>query len=502
MSSMRDQPIIVGIGQITDRSGLLEHAQHPLQMAQTAALSCVEDLGNPQILRHIQAVSVVNMFSWRYRDPAGLLSEMLHINPAIKEYTNVGGNTPQWLVNRAADRIAAQEIEAALVAGAEALQTTQRFGKEIEKLGWPALENPAVEMIGDSRKGSNKHEELHNAEVPVQVYPLFENALRAERGLSIEAHRQFLGNLWAGFSKTAAGNPYAWFRDPVDSKAIREVSEKNRMVGFPYTKLMNPILSVNQSAALILTSTRLARKLSIPKEKWIYIHGCADAIDKWYVSERISYAYSPAIHAVGKESMRMAGIGLEEIDFFDLYSCFPSAALIGAKSIGLDINHLPPLTITGGLGFFGGPGNNYTMHAIAHAVEKLRKNPEQFGYVSALGWHITKHSAGIYSGRAPEKPWIRAMPETIQHEIDRLPSPPLNMKPRGAIRVETYMVMHARKGNPEYAIVVGRLENGNRCLGLVQGDQAVLNSMETEEFIGKQGTITPGNNTPNRVTFP
>ncbi len=498
---MRDQPIIVGIGQITDRSGALEQAQHPLQMAHKAALSCIEDLGNPQILKHIQAVTVVNMFSWRYRDPAGLLSEMLDINPTIKEYSNVGGNTPQWLVNRAADRIAGQEIEAALVVGAETLQTTQRFGKKIERLGWPALESPAVEMIGDSRYGSSQHEGLHNAEVPVQVYPLFENALRAERGLSIEAHRKFLGDLWAGFSKTAAGNPHAWFRDPLDSREIREVSEKNRMVGFPYTKVMNPILAVNQSAALILTSTRLAHKLSIPKEKWVYIHGCADAIDKWYVSERVSYTYSPAIHAVGKESLRMAGIGFDEIDFFDLYSCFPSAVLIGAKSIGLDVGNLPPLTITGGLAFFGGPGNNYTMHAIAHAVERLRRNPEQFGYVSGLGWHITKHSAGIYSGRVPEKPWIRAMPDAIQHEIDRMPSPPLNMNPRGAIRVETYTVMHSRQGNPEYAIVVGRLENGDRCLGLVQGDQAVLDSMETEEFIGMPGTITPGNNTPNRVTF-
>ena len=498
---MQDHPIIVGIGQITDRSGTLEQAVHPLQMAHQAALACIEDLGTPEILRHIQAVSVVNMFSWRYRDPAGGLCEMLKINPAIKEYTNWGGNVPQWLVNRAADRIAGREIEAALVAGAETLQTTQRFGKEIYKLGWPALEDPTVEMIGDSRAGSSPYEELHNAVVPVQVYPLFENALRAERGLNIPAHRQFLGDLWAGFSKTAAQNPHAWFRESVTSREIMEVSEKNRMIGFPYTKRMNPILAVNQAAALILTSTRMARKLSIPEEKWVYIHGCADAMDKWYVTDRVSFTFSPAIHAVGQETLCMAGLGLNDIDFFDLYSCFPSAALVGAKSLGLDIDNLPPLTITGGLAFFGGPGNNYTMHAIAHAVERLRKNPAQFGYVSGLGWHITKHSAGIYSGQPPERPWQRTMPEAIQHEIDCMPGPALNMNPRGAITVETYTVMHAREGDPAYAVVVGRLENGDRCLGLLQDDQAVLNSMETEEFIGRPATITPGNNTPHRVTF-
>lgn len=498
---MHDHPIIVGIGQITDRSGIREQAQHPLQMAQSAALACVEDLENPQILNSIQAVAVVNMFSWSYSDPAGILSEMLHITPSVKEYTHWGGNTPQWLVNRAADRIAAGEIEAVLLAGAESLQSTQRFGTVIDSLGWPALKDLGVEMIGDGRPGSSLHEELHNATVPVQVYPLFENALRAEQGWSIDAHRQFLGDLWAGFSRVAAHNPYAWFQEPVTGREIREATEKNRMIGFPYTKRMNPIMAVNQAAALILTSTRVAKRLGIPQEKWVYIHAGAEAVDKWYVSERVSYTHSPAIQAVSQECLRMAGLSLEAIDFFDLYSCFPSAVLVGAKSMGLDINHLPALTITGGLGFFGGPGNNYSMHAIAQTAARLREHPEQYGYVSALGWHITKHSAGIYSGREPEQPWMHTKPEVIQQAIDAMPSPTLNMHPRGIITVETYTVMHAREGHPECAVVVGRLENGERCLGLLMDDRDVLDSMEREEFIGRQGTIAPGKSSYNLVAF-
>jgi acetyl-CoA C-acetyltransferase len=466
-----------------------------------AARACIEDTESADIRHHIDAVAVVNIFSWQYKDPAGQLCEMLGINPPVKEYTNWGGNTPQWLVNRAADKIAAGEIGAALLVGAEAMYTTQSMGRKNLFPPWHPLEDLGVEMIGDSRYGLSPHELLHKAEVPGHVYPLFENAIRAERGLSIEEHRKWLGDLWAGFSRVASTNPYAWFRDPLSSREIYEVSEKNRMVGFPYTKSLSPILSVNQAAAVIIAGAGTAEKYSVPKKKRVFLHGGADAADKWFVSERVSYTFSPAIREAGNAALQMAGTGINQMDFFDLYSCFPCAVFIGAKSIGLDLNSPPPLTITGGLAYFGGPGNNYTMHAIACAVEKLRKNPDRYGYVSGLGWYVTKHSVGIYSGKEPEKPWDRAGQGEIQQRIDRMITPDLNMSPRGPITVETYMVMHNRKGDPDYAIVIGRLDSGERCWGLAVNDIELFRAMETEEFIGKKGVVAPGDSSANIVTF-
>jgi acetyl-CoA C-acetyltransferase len=498
---MYDHPVIIGVGQITERRPDFDNPPHPLQLALMAVQTCIEDTESADILDHIDMVSVVNMFTWLYRDPAGRLCEMLGINPPIKEYTTWGGNTPQWLVNRAADMIAAGEIRAALLVGAEAMHTTRSMRKKNSVPPWPHIENPVVEMVGDSRYGLSPHELLHKAEVPIHVYPLFENAIRAERGLSIEEHRKWLGDLWAGFSRVASTNPYAWFRDPLSSREIYEVSQKNRMVGFPYTKLLNPILAVNQAAAVIIAGANTADAFSVPKKKRVFLHGGADATDKWFVSERVSYSFSPAIREAGNAAMDMAGAGINQMDFFDLYSCFPCAVFIGAKSIGLDTNNLPPLTITGGLAYFGGPGNNYTMHAIARAIEKLRENPGGFGYISGLGWYITKHSVGIYSGREPEKQWDRTGQGEIQQRIDRMIGPDLDMSPRGPVTVETYTVMHDRAGDPDYAIVIGRLDSGKRCWGLAANDIELFRAMEAEEFVGRKGAIAPGDTSANMVTF-
>jgi acetyl-CoA C-acetyltransferase len=494
-------PIIVGAGQITDHSQRFENAPHPLQLAQMAIAASVEDAECPEILNHCDLLDIVNITSWHYEDPPAQLSEMLGIKPAVAEYTNIGGNTPQWLVNRAADKIAKGEIQVAVIVGAEAMDFSYRALRARFPLPWPHGEGATPPMIGDDRFGSNSHEILHNAYTPIQVYPLFENALRKERGLGMEDHREFLSRFCAEFSKVAAENPLAWTQKKRSVREIGTATEENRIIGFPYTKFMNPIMNVNQSAACIMTSNKMAGKLNIPRRKWIYLHGGADATDKWFVSERINFTSSPAIEQVAQATFEMAGINLDDIDFFDLYSCFPSATVIGAKSLGLNIEKLPLLTITGGLAYFGGPGNNYTMHAIARAVEKLRKNPEQFGYISALGWFITKHSAGIYSGREPEKPWNRAGQELIQQKIDEMEGPELKTDPEGPAYVETYTIMHDRQGNPDYAIVVARLADGKRCWALTEKDRGLFECMESFDFIGKSGIVTAGDDSPNIIRF-
>jgi acetyl-CoA C-acetyltransferase len=494
-------PIIVGAGQVTNHERNFVNAPHPLELAKSAVEAAIEDSRCTKILRNCDTLGIVNITSWHYKDPPGHLSEMLGIEPAVREYTSIGGNTPQWLVNRYADRIAQGETGIAIIAGAEAMDFSYRALREGYPLPWPTPGEAPSLTVGDNRFGSNDHEITHNVYTPIQVYPLFENALRAERGLSIDEHRESLSRYCAEFSAIAAENPLAWSQRAKSAAEIGTVTGENRIIGFPYTKFMNPIMNVNQSAALILASTEMAEKLAIPKDQWVYLHGGADANDKWFVSERINFTSSPAIEAVAAATLQMAGLNSNDISFFDLYSCFPSATLIGARSLGLEIENLPPLTITGGLAYFGGPGNNYTMHAIAEAVKKLRKKPEAFGYLSALGWFITKHSAGIYSGREPEKPWNREDLQDIQERIDTMEGPEMETHPKGTASVETYTVMHDRQGNPDHAIIAARFENGKRCWAQTEKDGDLFGAMEREEFIGKKGTIIAGVNGPNIMKF-
>jgi len=497
-----EYPVVVASGQVTLHPEEIDSSVHALQVAALAAGKCAEDSGDPSILRRVDSLTLVNMFSGSYADPAGEFCGMLGIRPPIREYTAIGGNTPQWLVNRAADRIARGEISMALLAGAEAMTSLPRNRKE-NWLNPPSQgEIASLGMVGDSRWGSDSHEMLHGLHYPIQAYPLFENALRAHWGMSLGEHRSFLARYCHNLSVVAAGNPLAWFRKIRSVEEIEEDAVENRIIGFPYRKRMNPIMQVNQGAAVLVTGAATARKLSIPEERWVYLHGGADRTDAWFLSQRVNFNSSPAAREAARESLEMAGKSLEDMDFFDLYSCFPSATVIQALELGFSLDSLPVCSITGGLPYFGGPGNNYAMHSIAHAVERCRRNPETFGYVTAMGWYLTKLSAGIYSRQRPRKPWNREERAAPKKRPGGIEGPELERVPRGAVVVETYTVMHDRYGEPVSALVVGRLPDGKRCWANTERDADLFRAMESEEFVGRQGFIRPGNgSSPNRIRF-
>ena len=492
-------PVIVGIGQITCRPDEYPETMHPLELAKIAAGCAAEDCRCPSVLGRADSVTVINVFSHAYGDPAGLFCEMLGIRPRVREYTAMGGNTPQWLVNRTADRIARGEIAIAILAGAEAMHSAPAGTRHNWLKDPGGLDVP--EMVGDTRWGSTPHEMLHHARYPLEVYPLYENALRAARGMGVAENRSFLAEYCARFSKIASENPRAWFRMARSSDEIGTVTDRNRMVNFPYTKYMNPIMNVNQAAAVIMTGSDTARKLGIPQDKWVYLHGGADGTDRWFLSERDDFTSSPVVREVASACLSMAGRQIGEMDLFDLYSCFPSATLLQAREIGLDLERLPPLTITGGLPYFGGPGNSYTLHAIVEAVERLRKTPDRVAFISALGWYFTKFSAGIYSGREPDRPWDRKGQDALQKRLDSGRGPGLDLAPKGAAAVEAYTVMHNRRGEPDYAIVAARLESGKRCWAMTEKDPDLFRAMEKEEFVGKKGRMTPGDGGPNLIAF-
>ena len=96
-------------------------------------------------------------------------------------------------------------------------------------------------------------------------------------------------------------------------------------------------------------------------------------------------------------ALRMAGITNPntEIDFFDVYSCFPIAVEIACDELGIDFQTLgKPLTVTGGLPFHGGPGNNYVGHSICKMIEVLRhekaKKTGCHGFSNGKWWIYNK----------------------------------------------------------------------------------------------------------------
>jgi len=268
------------------------------------------------------------------------------------------------------------------------------------------------------------------------------------------------------------------------------VNGSNRWIGFPYPKLMNAHAYIDQSAAVVMTSVATARELGVPRERWVFLHGCADAHDHWFVSERIDLNSSPAIRAASRQALAMAGKTLADIEVIDLYSCFASAVQIGCQEIGLAEDDPRGLTITGGLPYFGGPGNNYVTHSISEMLRRLHARPGAFGLVTANGNYVTKHSFGVYSTTPPSGPWQRESPDVLQAQMDALPKAPFTATPHGDALIETYTVMHGKDG-PEFAVVFGRLsDTGQRFIANLPDDPAGLWDLQNRDSLGRPGRVT------------
>lgn len=481
-------PVIVGVGQVVNRDRDPGSAPEPLDLMEEAARQAQADAAAMGLLERVDTIYVPNILSWAYSDPAGFLASRIGARPGEKGYTCIGATAPQWFTARAAERIARGLSEVALVCGAEALHTLRTATRSGRTLPWRVCSEPPS-TIGDRREPQSALEVAYDLLLPLNLYALYENRLRYEEGLTLEEHRKELGELCASLSRVAASNPYSWFPEPRRADEIAEVTPANRMVSFPYTKYMCSILDVNQAAAVILTSEAKAGALGIPASKMVYPWSTAQASDVWILTERRDFTRSPSSSAAAARALELAGATIDEVSLIDLYSCFPCAPRITRRALGIAGDDPRPLTVTGGMPYFGGPGNNYTLHAICRMVELLREDREKIGLIHALSWYYSKHSYGLYGGTPNVAPFSNE--ETIpgQPDLDRLRGPRVVAEAKGRATVETFSLFHDRRGAPTKGLVIGRLNDGSRFLSTVQGGEPVLERMMKEEAIGREGTV-------------
>jgi acetyl-CoA C-acetyltransferase len=492
-------PVLVGCGDVTDLDTPVESGRSPYDLIAQAARLALQDAGAAGMAEAIDTVAMIRSFadtSPRFAtqlgtsaNPPRSVAQRLGLKASRHIYSYSGGNMPQYLLNQFAESIARGEMRAALLCGGEALRTQHGLERSGAEGLWTEDPGGTRELIGDPRRGWSAHEELHRMRAAIVMYPLIENAIRAARGRSVAVHQQAIGALMARFAAVAATNPLATRRQGYSAEQLVTVSNDNRWIGFPYPKLMNAHAFIDQSAAVVMTSVATARELGIARDKWVFLHGCADAHDHWYVSERFDLHASPAILAASRQALAMAGKTLDQIEVFDLYSCFASAVQIGCHEIGLAEDDPRGLTITGGLPYFGGPGNNYVTHSISEMLRRLRARPGAFGLVTANGNYVTKHSFGVYSTTAPAGPWRREAPALLQARLDALPKAPFTETPQGAATIETYTVMHGKAG-PEFAVVFGRLRaTGQRFIANLPDGPAGLWELQNRDSLGRPGQV-------------
>lgn len=462
-------PVIVGVGQVNDRDDAAD--LEPVDLMAMAA----REAADPRVLAAADAIRVVNLLSWRYRDPGLLLGGRIGATGASTYYTGVGGNTPQSLVNQACLDIRQGRADVVLLAGAETWRTRKRLKAKGIRPDWTRQDDTVAVPPGaeDEVPMSGPAEERIGLLLPSHVYPLFEQALRIANGETSDEHRRRIGELWARFSAVAAGNPHAWSREALPAEQIWQPGPDNRMISWPYPKLMNSNNMVNQGAVVIVCSVGRATELQIPRDRWVFPYAGTDSHDTYSIAERAELHRSPAIRIGGRRALELAGVGADELDYIDVYSCFPSAVQVAAAELGLAVDDgQRPLTVTGGLTFAGGPWNNYVMHSIATMTELLRAHPTARGLITANGGFLTKHSFGVYSATPPpaEFRW-----EDVQDQVDREPTRTSHPQWEGTGTVESWTTPFDRDGNPEKAFVTVRTPDDGRALAVIEdADTAAL----------------------------
>lgn len=460
----------------------LDEAIEPLEMMLQALAKAEADTGSGDILRRAQSVRVVRGI-WSYENPARLIAERIGAAGAETVGTLMGGNQNQAVINQTALAILRGDLDLVAITGAE---NGNSAGKA-RKAGRTLASTPAPGTY-DAVIGEAQQPEHHEFEVAkgirqaIQVYPMYDNAIRHQRGESLSAHMERVSGLWSRFNDVAQTNPNAWVQEEMTAEEIRTPSAANRRISVPYTKFMNANRSVDMGAALIMCSAEKARALGIAEERWVYPHAGVAGYDHFSASVRDNFYSSPAIRLVGQRLLELADTSVDDLDYVDLYSCFPSAVQVAAAEYGLD--EARALTVTGGLTFGGGPLNNYVMHSIARTVELLRETPGGRGLVTANGGNLYKHVHGIYGSEPPTRDF---RVDNVQEQIDALPSRECLAEYQGEATIESYTVMFA-----DDAPAIGHLAcltpEGSRTWVNTE-DPEIMQAMLVEEFCGRPVSI-------------
>ena len=482
-------PVIVGVGQIKQQlTDNYETAREQVELMEdavrAAAADCSAEGDAGAVLSSIDRIGVVGGL-WGYKDPGRQVADVVGSPQAESLLTYFGGNMPQALVAAYCRAVQAGECDLAVALGGETVYSR----KKIKAAGGTPPCTQPDDMADAARFGSDlamstEHERSLGLDRPPVVYAMFESAIRAEAGREVDEHLGTISELWEGFNRVAVENPIAWTRTPMSSAQIRTAAPSNRMVNWPYTKAMNANPNVDQAAAVIVCSVAKAAELGIPQSQWVFPHSATEAHATMLFSERENYHGNPAIRIAGNKALELADATIADVAHFDLYSCFPSVVQITVAE--LEIPDDRTLTSTGGLGFHGGPLNNYVMHGIASLVEKLRANPGDLGMVHANGGYATKHAFGVYSTTPPTNPFAHA---DVQEQVDATPRREVDTAPDGTGTIEAY-VLPWEGDAPARAILTAIMEDGRRAIGVTDAPD-VLQSMLTDDYVGRPVTLKP-----------
>ncbi|MFT4825577.1 MAG: acetyl-CoA C-acetyltransferase [Halioglobus sp.] len=413
-------PVLVGVAAIQQKLERFEDAREAVTLMEraltAAATDAMPDADSAEALLRRADEILVPKGLWKYSDPARLLSVALGATSATTVLGEIGV-LQQTLMTRACQRIRDGEIKIALVAGAEAKYRSLCALKS----GGAAVDTVQEDVEADTvlHPDSEMWSTVESATglgMPVGFYAIIDSALRHKQGLSVDAHRDQMAEMYARFSEIAAQNPDAWADQTVASEFIRESSSKNRMLAFPYAKLHNSQWNVDQAAGLVFCSVQVAREMNIPREKWIFPRASTESNFMSVVAARKDLGGSAGFRIAGEVAMEMASVSFDDIRLRELYSCFPSAIRVQLEEFGM--RGEGDFSVTGAMTFGGGPLNNFVLQATVKMAQLLRRQPAEVGLVTSVSGMLTKQACALWSATPNPGGWEFAdVTERVRSEI-------------------------------------------------------------------------------------
>lgn len=476
-------PVLVGVANITRDDEELPGPDH-VDLMEAAALAAFADAGADAART---AAVIVPRGSWGAGDPGRITAERLGAAGARSIVAELG-ILQLSSMGRACQLVADGDAEVVLVVGAETRHrdgVARRAG--VERPPAPATEAPPDEVMRPEHEFMTAPEMERKLTVPAHQYAVIESTLRAQAGRTPAEHSAHLGRLWSSFAGVAAANPDAWDRSNPSAEDIAGPGPGNRMLAFPYTKLLCSQWNVDQATALVFMSARAAEAAGVPTDRWVHPLGIAESNLMLPMPMRRDIHRWPAFAAAAEHLFGLTGRSIGDVGPIDLYSCFPAAVQTFAGELGLPLEGRP-LTVTGGMTFAAGPLNHYTFMSVAAMAQRLRAEPGAVGLTTAVSGLLTKPAVALWSTDPGDRPFAWA--DVTEEAVARTARVEVDGDATGAGTVVGVTALY-EDGEPVTGVAV--VQVGDVRTVALADDRDVAADMTETEWVGRDVVVpTPG----------